>query len=102
MPGPNPDAANEASEGFPVPLSSLAQPDETEKMVTPAEGDTVTLQVDATIVSVQGETAIIKPTAINGKPIEGEGGEAPATPEAEPGGDLDQQEADLRKAMGQQ
>jgi hypothetical protein len=99
---PNPDAANEANEGFPVPLASLSQPDDTEKMVTPAEGDAVSMQVDATVVSVQGETAFIKPTAINGKPLEAQGEAKPAeAPEGAPGGDLDQQEADLRKAMGQ-
>jgi hypothetical protein len=38
-----------------VPLASLAQPDDKEQMNTPAEGDAVSLQVDAQVVKVDGE-----------------------------------------------
>jgi hypothetical protein len=78
---------------LPVPLASLSQPDDQEQLKTPAQGDTVSLQVDATVSRIEGETAFITPTAINGKPLE----EANET--AQPAG-LDEQEAGLREAMG--
>jgi len=85
--------------GFPVPLDALNQPDDQEQMQTPAVGDSITIQVDAKILSVDGETAMIQPTAINGKPLEDaespdEAGEQPVDPAAA--------ETDLRSAMGQQ
>jgi hypothetical protein len=82
-----------------VPLSALAQPDDKEQMQTPAEGDIVQLQVEATVVSIQGDTAIIKPTSINGNPLDEEG-ESPdnESQEMDSGG----AESALRDAMGQQ
>ena len=89
-----------APEGIPVPLSSLGQPDDKEKMQTPVEGDSVSLQVDATIVSIQGDTAFIKPTAVNGNLIDEEAGEPPVADDgvANP----DEAEASLRDAMSQE
>jgi hypothetical protein len=74
--------------GIPVPLASLAQPDDTEKMNTPAEGDSVSMQVDATILSIQGDVAIIQPVAINGKPLGEEAGENPNAADEQEGAEL--------------
>jgi len=96
---PPPAAAPDTSGGLPVPLASLALPDDKEQMQTPAEGDSVSLQVDATIVSIQGDTAFIKPTAINGKSLDDEAGEAvPDDGTVNP----DDAESALRDAMGSQ
>lgn len=57
---------------IPVPLSSLAQPDNSEQMQTPAKGDTISLQVDAIIQNVQGEVAYIQPLAVNGQSLDEE------------------------------
>jgi hypothetical protein len=67
--GTEPDS-DEGMEGLiPVPLSSLAQPDETEKMQAPGVGDAITMEVEAKVVRVDGETAYIQPTAINGNEL---------------------------------
>ena len=72
-----------------VPLKSLAQPDDKEQVQTPAEGDAVNFSVDATVTRIEGETAYVKVSAVNGTPIEDEA--------AEPAPDMDMQEgADLR------
>ena len=71
-----------------VPLACLSQPDDMEKMQTPGVGDTVTMQVEATVENVQGETAMVRPTAVNGKPLAEE-----SEPTEEPA------EADYRGAM---
>lgn len=70
---------------LPVPVASLAQPDDTEQMQTPAEGDTVTLQVEATVVRIDGETAYIKPLSVNGNPIADEAAEVTPDNEAAEG-----------------
>lgn len=60
---------------IPVPLSALAQPNNQEQMQTPQEGDAITFQVDATIDSINGETAYVKPSAVNGTPLEADDNE---------------------------
>lgn len=40
-------------------------------MQQPQEGDSVSFQVDAIITRVDGETAYVKPSAVNGKPLGG-------------------------------
>lgn len=67
-----------------VPLASLAQPDDQEQLQTPAAGDVVSVQVDATLTRIEGENAYLKPTAVNGKPLEAE---AAVPPAGEPDGD---------------
>ena len=52
-----------------VPLAALATPGQDEKMQTPEVGDTASMQVDYTVVSVDGDQACIKPTAVNGTPL---------------------------------
>jgi len=95
MPTPVPVAAPST---ITVPLTALAQPDDKEAMQTPAKGDSVSFQGEATVVDVVGENAVINLTAINGNDLEGDEG----TPEEELSdvGDLDEQEANLRQAMG--
>lgn len=66
-----------------VPLKALAQPDDTEKVITPAEGDTVSFTVDATLVRIEGDKAIIRPTAVNGTELEAEAAETPESDETE-------------------
>jgi hypothetical protein len=64
-----PDADNVPGAEVQIPLSALAQPDDTEKMVQPAEGDSVSFTVDATISRIVGGVAFVKPSAVNGKPL---------------------------------
>jgi hypothetical protein len=73
---------------LPVPLSALAQPDDSEKMQTPAAGDSVSIQVDAQIVRIEGETAYVRPTAVNGNPLDEEAAEDPELPDETEGSDL--------------
>lgn len=49
-----------------VPLAALSQPDESDSMQTPQVGDAISMTVDATVVKITGDTAFIRPTAING------------------------------------
>jgi len=84
MPMPGPSAPTE----LPVPLSALAQPDDAEKMQTPAEGDSVSLQVDAEIVRIEGDTAYVRPTAVNGNSLDDETDEAPDVADETEGSDL--------------
>lgn len=69
-----------------VPLSALAQPDAGDQLQTPEEGDTVTMQVDATVDRIEGDNAYIKPTAINGNPIANPGRKSAASPAADDDG----------------
>jgi hypothetical protein len=55
--------------GLPVPLKSLAQPDDKEALQTPMQGDSVTMQVEATIDRIEGDMAYITPTSVNGNPL---------------------------------
>ena len=52
-----------------VPLAFLSQPDDSEQMTTPAVGDIVTMQVEAKVVSIEGDNAVIQPTSINGNDL---------------------------------
>lgn len=102
-----PDEADETGEGVmpsalpqplapgeqAVPLSALAQPDDAEELQTPKPGDSASMTVDYTVVRIEGEKAIVKATAINGKPLEDEA--------AEPMPEVDTEGADLR-AMAEQ
>jgi len=103
QPIPIKEAPAAKPEGIEVPLGSLSQPDDKEQMVTPAEGDSISMQVDAIIEKIDGDIAYIKPTAINGKPIEDIAEEAKETPEEEQQEpetiSPDNAEADLRSAM---
>jgi hypothetical protein len=98
QPPVEPDA-DESMEGLiPVPLDSLAQPDEGEKMQAPGEGDAITMQVEATVTKIDGSTAYIKPTAINGKQLDA----APDTDEeTDQGPPPEQQPAGLSDALKQ-
>lgn len=89
-PSPMPPMPSTAQPGeVAVPLKSLAQPDDKEQVQTPAEGDAVNFTVDATVTRIEGETAFVKVSAVNGNPLEEEA--------AEPAPDMDLQEgADLR------
>lgn len=82
-----------------VPLASLAQPDDTEQMQTPGVGDSGTMQVDYTIQGVNGQMAYVKPTAINGKPMEEDEGEDGQDGEQSPD---DQGEGDDLRAQAAQ
>lgn len=73
---------------LPVPLAALAQPDDAEKMQTPAAGDTVSLQVDATVTRIEGELAYVRPTAVNGNPLDEEAGENPEAADEREGTEL--------------
>ena len=72
-----------------VPLASLAQPDDSEQMQTPAVGDSGTMQVDYEVVSITGDQACVKPSAINGKPLGGEETPTPDDQGEEPGDEGD-------------
>lgn len=96
-PGGAPEPDGDESGLIPVPLSSLAQPDDKEQMQTPKEGDPVSMQVDATLVSINGEMGMVKVSAINGKPLD-EGQEEPA--ESPDGASSADAEATLRASMG--
>jgi len=77
---PGPGAMDEGEDGqepgeLPVPLVALQQPDDSEQMQTPGEGDSVSFQVDAVITRVEGDCAYVKPSAVNGHPLPEEGEE---------------------------
>jgi hypothetical protein len=76
-----------------IPLKALAQPNDEEQVQTPAEGDSVTFSVDATVIRIEGDKAIIKASAINGTPLDEEPAESPA---------MDEQEGSDLRAMAQQ
>lgn len=87
---PAPDETSMGGGEVCIPLKSLEQPDNSEAMQTPAEGDTVNFQVDATVTRIDGENAYVKPIAVNGQPLEQEG---------EDGGDEEQSEGDALRQM---
>ena len=63
-----------------LPLAALATPDEKEQMVNPSVGDKVTYQVEAEVVDVQADMAIVRQISANGEPLAPEAAE----PEGEP------------------
>ena len=79
--GPVPPGASDGGDGgettdsgdgkIYVPLSSLATPDQGERMQTPEVGDSGTMQVDYIGNSIEGDQACSKPTAVNGTPLPG-------------------------------
>lgn len=71
---------------IPIPLAALAQPNDKEMMQNPGEGDAITFQVDAIIDSINGDTAYVKPSAVNGTPLE---------PDAEPDVTQEEDQSDL-------
>lgn len=94
MSAPMPSAPPPMPTELPVPLATLAQPDDQERLQNPGQGDVVQLQVEATVLRIEGDTAFIQPKAINGQTLE------TAPPEAGPDMSLEAQEAGLREAMG--
>ncbi len=79
-----------------IPLKALSQPDDSDVMVTPEAGDSVTFSTDAVITRIDGENAYLKPSAINGQPIGKD-----AAPEAPEGMEAPDTEGDgLREEAG--
>ena len=76
---------------LPIPLEALQQPDDSEQMQTPGEGDSVSFQVDAIVTRVEGEMAYVKPSAVNGHPLPEEGEDE----EAEQGGQSKEDEGEF-------
>jgi len=70
-----------------VPLSFLAQPDDQEQMQTPAKGDTGSMTVDYTVLDIQGDNALVQPSAVNGNDLGADQAETP-DPDAQEGSDL--------------
>lgn len=69
-PGAMDEDDNEQSPGeLPIPIAALQQPDDSEQMQTPGEGDSVSFQVDAVITRIEGDCAYVKPSAVNGTPL---------------------------------
>lgn len=98
--GMPPDAAPEMSGppagSYPIPVKALAQPDDQEAMQTPAQGDSVSFQVDGIIQSIQGEMAYVKPSAVNGTPVGDKGNEPnPDDDMAQEGAGLQQEAAGM-------
>ena len=92
-PGNRPGAGIGQNGEICVPLSSLAQPDANDQMQTPEEGDTVTMQVEATVDHIEGNDAYIKPTSINGNAIpENPADQADASDDEEPSDEADEAE----------
>lgn len=85
-----------------VPLSSLAQPDDKEQMTTPGKGDNGTMQVDYEVVGINGETAYVKPLAINGHSLDEDDDQEPdpESPDSLDSADMAQEGDDLRSAAG--
>lgn len=64
-----PTAPAMPSGGFPVKLAMLATPDDSDNMQTPAVGDMGECTVGYKVVSVNGDSAVIQPTSINGQDL---------------------------------
>lgn len=54
-----------------IPLTALAQPDQTEQMANPEVGDLVTYTVEGTVTRVEGENAYVQRKAVNGQEVAG-------------------------------
>ena len=103
--GPDTSAAPAALEHgqVAVPLKALAQPDDQEQIQTPGEGDTVSFTVDATIVRIDGDNAIVQPSAVNGQPINPDGDGEPEENEGSPEDEAsDEKEGADLKSMASQ
>lgn len=53
-----------------VPTEALAASDENDEMVTPADGDTVSLQIEGRVVRTEGGKSYIQPVSVNGEPMD--------------------------------
>lgn len=80
-----------------VPLAFLAQPDNDEQMQTPAKGDTGTMQVDYTVVDIQGDMAMVLPNSVNGNDLGAKEDEQAPDPDEQEGSDLQ----DMAQQMSQ-
>lgn len=90
MPAPTPDGCVN------VPLASLATPDDSEQMQTPAVGDSGTMSVDYIVKSITGDQACVEPSAVNGKPLDGEGDETPTPDDTGDDSGMDAEASSLR------
>lgn len=52
-----------------VPAESLAANDENDEMVTPASGDSVSLQIEGKVVRSEGGMVYVVPETVNGEPM---------------------------------
>ncbi len=67
---PLPETEPVAGTGLiPLPAGALAVPDEGEEMVSPEPGDRLTVQMDVTVESVQGDQVMVRPLAVNGQEL---------------------------------
>ena len=64
-------------------------------MQTPAKGNTGTMSVDYTVVDIQGDNALVQPTAVNGNDLGAAEQESETDPDAAEGADLQQQAAQM-------
>ena len=60
-----------------VPLSALANADESNQMTTPAVGDRVSYSVDGKIIRIEGDQAFIQKESVNGQELKADA-ESPA------------------------
>lgn len=99
MTEPAPAASAPASTEICVPTAALAMPDEQEQMTNPEPGDTVTLQVEAKVLRVEGDMAYVQPSSVNGVEMP-KAGDKPAdvSPEAQDQSDY----SDLQNMAQQQ
>jgi hypothetical protein len=72
-----------------IPLNALAMPDDQEQMQAPQVGDEVNYQVTGKVVSIDGNTATVQKTSINGEPVGSDDEER-----SEPQGDTDDEDAE--------
>lgn len=56
-----------------IPLDTLQMPDESEQMQPPEVGDEVNYTVTGKVVSIEGGTAKVQKTAINGQAVDADG-----------------------------
>lgn len=74
-----------------IPVVELAQDDGSGQSTPPSQGDTVTIEVEGTVQSVDGDTASIKITKVNGQDV-------PDAEDQADGGADEMSEDDLRGA----
>jgi hypothetical protein len=90
----------DAGQLIPIPLKALSQPDQSDKMQTPGEGDNVSFQVDAVIQSIEGDIAMVQPMSVNGTPV-GQAADGEDNEDATQAGPEDAQNDDSEDAMRQ-
>lgn len=69
-----------------VPIGALATVDESDAPSQPAVGDRVTYQVEGAVTRIEGDKAFVRPSAINGEPVQ----EAPEPPGSETANEADE------------